>query len=69
MKTEHITTLSKTQFSKIIQSGGFLGRPLGPLMEVGLSLMKNVQMLLARTVLVPLGLRAAAPVADAGIQK
>ena len=28
--------LSKTQLSKIIQSGGFLGRLLGPLLKTGL---------------------------------
>ena len=30
--------LSKTQLSKMIQSGGFLGRLLGPLLKTGLSL-------------------------------
>ena len=30
--------LSKTQLSKIIQSGGFLGRLLGPLLKTGLPL-------------------------------
>ena len=34
--------LSKTQLSKMIQSGGFLGRLLGPLLKTGLSLIKNV---------------------------
>ena len=34
--------LSKAQLSKMIQSGGFLGRPLGPLLKTGLPLMKNV---------------------------
>ena len=34
--------LSKTQLSKIIQSGGFLGRLLGPLLKTGLPLIKNV---------------------------
>ena len=33
---------SKTQLSKMIQSGGFLGRILGPLLKTGLSLIKNV---------------------------
>ena len=32
--------LSKTQLSKMIQSGGFLGRLLGPLLKTGLPLMK-----------------------------
>ena len=34
--------LSKTQISKIIQSGGFLGKILGPLLKSGLSLLKSV---------------------------
>ena len=41
--------LSKTQLSKMIQSGGFLGRLLGPLL-------KNVIKPLAKSVLIPLGL-------------
>ena len=28
--------LQKTQLSKIVQSGGFLGRRLGPLLKIGL---------------------------------
>ena len=47
--------LSKTQLSKMIQSGGFLenllGKLAGPLMKVAISLAKNV--------LAPLGLSAA----------
>ena len=34
--------LSKTQLSRMIQSIGFLGRLLGPLLKTELSLMKNV---------------------------
>ena len=34
--------LSKTQLSKMIQSGGFLGRLLDPLLKTGLRLLKNV---------------------------
>ena len=34
--------LSKTQLSKTIQSGGFLGRLLGPLIKTGLPLISNV---------------------------
>ena len=34
--------LSKTQLSKIVQSGGFLGRRLRPLLKTGLPLMKNI---------------------------
>ena len=57
--------LSKAQISKMIQSGGFLGSLLsklaGPLMIVAIPLAKNV--------LAPLGLTAAASALDAGIQK
>ena len=57
--------LSKAQISEIIQSGGFSGSLLsklaGPLMEVAISLAKNV--------LAPLGITAAASAIDAGIQK
>ena len=34
--------LSKAQISKIIQSGGFLGKLLGPLLKTGLPLLKSV---------------------------
>ena len=60
---------SKAQLSKMIQSGGFLGKLLGPLLKTGLPLMKNVRTPLAKSVLVPLGLTAAASAADAGIHK
>ena len=57
--------LSKAQINKIIQSGGFLGSVLsklvGPLMKVAVPLAKNV--------LAPLGITAAASALDAGIQK
>ena len=57
--------LSKAQISKIIQSEGFLGSLLsklaGPLMKVAIPLAKNV--------LAPLGITAAASAIDAGIQK
>ena len=57
--------LSKTQIVKIIQSGGFLGSLLskltGPLMKIAVPLAKNV--------LVPLGITAAASALDPGIQK
>ena len=61
--------LSKTQLSKMIQSGGFLGRLLGPLLKTGLPLIKNVIKPLAKNVLISLGLTAAASAADAGIHK
>ena len=58
---------SKAQINKIIQSGGFLGKLLGPLLKTGLPLIKNVIKPLAKSVLIPLGLTAAASAADAGI--
>ena len=61
--------LSKTQLLKMIQSGGFLGKHLGPLLKTGLPLIKSVIKPLARSVLIPLGLTAAASAADAGIHK
>ena len=61
--------LSKTQLSKMIQSRGFLSRLLGPLLKTGLPLIKNVIKALAESVLIPLGLTAAASAADAGIHK
>ena len=70
--TNHLSTdikLSKSQLSKMIQSGGFLGRLLGPLLKTGLPLMKRVIKPLAKSVLIPLGLMAAASAADAGIHK
>ena len=51
--------LSKTQLSKMIQSGGFLGKLLGPLMKVAMPLAKNV--------LAPLGLSAAMSAIDGSI--
>ena len=59
--------LPKTQLSKMIKLGRFLGRLLGPLLKTGLPLMKSVIQLLAKIVLIPLGLTAAASTADAGI--
>ena len=57
--------LSKTQLSKMIQSGGFLGNLLGklagPLMKVAMSL--------AKTVLAPLGISAAMSAIDGSIKK
>ena len=61
--------LSKTHLSKMIQSGGFLDGLLGPLLKTGLPLIKNVIKPLANSVLIPLGLTAAASAADAGIHK
>ena len=61
--------LSKAQLSKMIQSGEFLGRLLGPLLKTGLPLIENGIKPLAKTVLILLGLTAAASAADAGIHK
>ena len=47
--------LSKTQLSKMIQSGGFLGKLLGPLLKTRLPLIKNVIKPLTKSVLIPLG--------------
>ena len=61
--------MSKAQISKITQSGGFLVKPLGPLLTTGLPLIKTVIKPLAKSVSIPLGLTAATSAADAGIQK
>ena len=61
--------LSKTQLSKMVQSGGLLGRRFGPLLKIRLSLIKNVIKALAKSVLIPLGLTAAASVGNSGIHK
>ena len=61
--------LSKIQLHKIWQSGGFLGRFLGPLLKTGLPIIGNVLKLLAKNVLIPLGLTAAASATDADIDK
>ena len=60
---------SKTQLSKMIHSGGFLGKLLGRLLKTGLPLIKNLITPLAKSVLIPLVLTAAGPGADAGIHK
>ena len=56
--------LSKAQIKKIIQSGEFLGKLLGPLLKTGLPLLKSV--------IKPLGLLGLTPASsaiDAGVQK
>ena len=61
---------SKIQLSKMIQSGRFLARVLGPLLKTGLPLISNVIKPLVKSVLIPLGsTAAAAAAADAGIHK
>ena len=54
--------LPKAQISKIIQSGGFLGKLLGPLLKTGLPLLKSVMKPFGL-----LGLTAASPAIDVGV--
>ena len=54
---------------KIGQPGGILGRLLGPLLKTGLSLIAILLKPLAKSVLTPLGLTAAASSTDAAIHK
>ena len=56
---------SKAQISEIIQSGGFLGSLLGKLA----GLLMKVAGLLAKNILAPLRITAAASAIDAAIQK
>ena len=56
--------LPKAQISKIIQSGGFLGKLLGPLLKTGLPSLKLVIKQLGL-----LGSAAASSAIDAGVQK
>ena len=56
--------MSKAQISKIIQSGGLLGKLLGPLLKTGLPLLISVIKPLGF-----LGLTAASSTVDAGVQK
>ena len=54
---------------KIGQSGGFLGRILGPLLKTGSPLIGNVLKPSAKSVLIPLGLTAAASATDPAFQQ
>ena len=56
--------LSKTQISKIIHSGRFLGKLLGPLLKTRLPLLKSVIKPLGL-----LGLTATSSAIDSGVQK
>ena len=58
------TKLSKGQIFKIIQSGGFLGKILGPLLKTGLPLLKSIIKPLGL-----LGLTAASSAIDADVQQ
>ena len=53
--------LSKSQISKIVQSGGLLSKLAGPLMKVAVPVAKNI--------LVPLGIAAAPSAIDGAIQR
>ena len=64
-----VKELSNTQLSKIIQLSRFLGRLLGPLLQTGLPLMKNVPKPIAKSVLIQLGLTATTLAADVVILK
>ena len=61
--------LSKTQLSKIVQLEGLLGKLFGPLLKTDLSIIENVPKSLAKSVLIAIGLTAAASATDAVIQK
>ena len=61
--------LLKFQWHKIGESGGFLGRLLGPLLKTGFPLIGNVLKLLAKSVLIPLGLTATISVTDVAFHK
>ena len=61
--------LSKTRLHKIGQSRGFLGTLLGPLLKTRLPLIGKLLKPLSTSVLIPLGLTAAAAATHAGIHK
>ena len=60
--------LSKTRLHKIRQSGGSVGRLLGPLLKAGLFLLEHVLKPLAKSILIRWGLTASASATDAAIQ-
>ena len=59
----------KTQLHKIEQWLGSLGKLLGPLLKTGLPMMENLLKLLAKNILIPSRLTAAASATDAAIHK
>ena len=61
--------LSKARLQKIVRWGGLLGRLLGLLLKIGLSLIGDVLKPLPKNVLIPLGSRAAASATDAAIHE
>ena len=64
-----IQNYQKLNYIKLGQSGGFLGRLLGPLLKTGLSLIENILKTLSKRALIPLRLTAAVSVTDAAIHK
>ena len=61
--------LSKTQLHKIGPLGEFLDSLLGPILKTGLSLIRNVLKILAKSVLIPLGLTRAESATVAAMRK
>ena len=61
--------VAKTQLHKTEQSGGFLGRLLGSLLKNNIPLIGNLLKPLAKSVLITLGLTAAASATDTAIHK
>ena len=61
--------LSITQLHKTEQSGGFLGRRLGPLLKTGFPLIGVLLKPLTKRVLIPLGLTATSSATDEAIHK
>ena len=67
---ENLRILLEVIIEKVAnEEGGSLSNGLGPLMKVGLPLMKNILGPLAKSVLKPLGLMAAASATDAATQR
>ena len=64
INTSTDTKMSKAQISKIVYSGGFLGKLFGPLLKNGLPLLKSVIKPLGL-----LGLTSASSAIDAGVQE
>ena len=61
--------MSKTQFHRIGQSGGFLVRFLGPLLKPGSPLIGNILKSLAKSVLLSLRLTVGSSTTDAAIHE
>ena len=61
--------LSKTQLSKKVQLGGFLGKLFGSLVKTALPFIKNMLKPPAKSILISLRLTAAASATDPAIEK